>query len=85
MSRETQKEGFPITALRETNVLLSLHHPNIVRVSFTTLYCSFCALAAQLLSMLLDTAALWWFMQCSVQLWFSTLRNRHIVYAATAV
>eukprot|EP00953_Heterococcus_sp_UTEX-ZZ885_P005399 3383-Heterococcus_DN1.PRE.1 len=31
MSRETQKEGFPITALRETNVLLSLHHPNIVR------------------------------------------------------
>eukprot|EP00953_Heterococcus_sp_UTEX-ZZ885_P005400 3384-Heterococcus_DN1.PRE.1 len=32
MSRETQKEGFPITALRETNVLLSLHHPNIVRV-----------------------------------------------------
>ncbi|CAN0050329.1 unnamed protein product, partial [Ectocarpus fasciculatus] len=26
------KEGFPITALRETNVLLSLHNPNIVRV-----------------------------------------------------
>jgi hypothetical protein len=35
MSRETQKEGFPITALRETNVLLSLHHPNIVRVSWS--------------------------------------------------
>jgi hypothetical protein len=35
MSRETQKEGFPITALRETNVLLSLHHPNIVRVSLS--------------------------------------------------
>jgi cell division cycle 2-like protein len=25
-------EGFPITALRETNVLMSLRHPNIVRV-----------------------------------------------------
>ncbi len=26
------REGFPVTALRETNVLLSLNHPNIVRV-----------------------------------------------------
>jgi hypothetical protein len=26
------REGFPITALRETNVLLSLRHPSIVRV-----------------------------------------------------
>lgn len=25
-------EGFPVTALRETNVLLSLRHPNIIRV-----------------------------------------------------
>ena len=25
-------EGFPITALRETNVLLALRHPNIIRV-----------------------------------------------------
>ena len=27
-----QKEGFPATALREINVLLSLHHDNIVNV-----------------------------------------------------
>lgn len=32
LTRDNGKEGFPITALRETNVLLSLHHPNIVRV-----------------------------------------------------
>ncbi|CAM9832437.1 unnamed protein product, partial [Hapterophycus canaliculatus] len=32
LTRNNGKEGFPITALRETNVLLSLHHPNIVRV-----------------------------------------------------
>lgn len=24
------KEGFPVTALREINLLLSLHHPHIV-------------------------------------------------------
>mmetsp|Transcript_17529 Transcript_17529/g.24829 ORF Transcript_17529/g.24829 Transcript_17529/m.24829 type:complete len:106 (+) Transcript_17529:324-641(+) len=33
MSSEAQKEGFPITALRETNVLISLRHPNIVRLN----------------------------------------------------
>ncbi len=32
MGHEEGKEGFPVTALRETNVLLSLNHPNIVRV-----------------------------------------------------
>lgn len=32
LTRDNGKEGFPITALRETNVLLSLHNPNIVRV-----------------------------------------------------
>ena len=32
MSRDAAKEGFPITALRETNVLLSLNHVNIVSV-----------------------------------------------------
>jgi len=26
------KEGFPITATREINILLTLHHPNIIRV-----------------------------------------------------
>jgi serine/threonine protein kinase len=31
-SRHTSKVGFPITALRETNILLALRHPNIVRV-----------------------------------------------------
>jgi cell division cycle 2-like protein len=30
--RETSKGGFPITALRETNILLALNHPNIIRV-----------------------------------------------------
>lgn len=28
----TSKVGFPVTALRETNILLFLHHPNIVAV-----------------------------------------------------
>ncbi|CAM9923254.1 unnamed protein product, partial [Choristocarpus tenellus] len=32
LTKDNGREGFPITALRETNVLLSLHHPNIVRV-----------------------------------------------------
>ncbi|CAM9553810.1 unnamed protein product [Chrysoparadoxa australica] len=32
MSKDAGKEGFPVTALRETNVLLSLTHPNIMRV-----------------------------------------------------
>ena len=32
MSPDAAKEGFPITALRETNVLLSLNHPNIINV-----------------------------------------------------
>lgn len=27
-----EKEGFPVTSLREINLLLSLHHPNIVNV-----------------------------------------------------
>ena len=27
------KDGFPLTAIREINVLLSFHHPNIVNVS----------------------------------------------------
>ncbi len=27
-----ESEGFPVTALRETNILLSLKHPNIVEV-----------------------------------------------------
>lgn len=31
-SKESNKVGFPITALREINILLSLRHPNIVRV-----------------------------------------------------
>ncbi|KAL4087559.1 hypothetical protein PRIC1_013449 [Phytophthora ramorum] len=32
MSADASQEGFPVTALRETNVLLSLDHPNIVQV-----------------------------------------------------
>ncbi|KAG3084741.1 hypothetical protein PC122_g9998 [Phytophthora cactorum] len=32
MSADVSQEGFPITALRETNVLLALDHPNIVQV-----------------------------------------------------
>ena len=30
---EKEREGFPMTALREANILLSMHHPNIVDVS----------------------------------------------------
>ena len=30
---EKEREGFPLTALREVNILLSFHHPNIVNVS----------------------------------------------------
>lgn len=32
MSADVCHEGFPVTALRETNVLLALDHPNIVKV-----------------------------------------------------
>ncbi|KAI9914388.1 hypothetical protein PsorP6_008176 [Peronosclerospora sorghi] len=32
MSADVSQEGFPVTALRETNVLLALDHPNIVQV-----------------------------------------------------
>uniref|UniRef100_K3WGI5 Cyclin-dependent kinase 2 homolog n=1 Tax=Globisporangium ultimum (strain ATCC 200006 / CBS 805.95 / DAOM BR144) TaxID=431595 RepID=K3WGI5_GLOUD len=32
MSADMCHEGFPVTALRETNVLLALDHPNIVKV-----------------------------------------------------
>jgi cell division cycle 2-like protein len=30
---EREKDGFPQTSIREVNVLLSLHHPNIVNVT----------------------------------------------------
>ena len=29
---EKEREGFPLTALREANILLSMSHPNIVNV-----------------------------------------------------
>jgi cell division cycle 2-like protein len=29
---EKEKDGFPLTAIREINILLSFHHPNIVDV-----------------------------------------------------
>lgn len=32
IGRECAKVGFPVTALREANILLALRHPNIVRV-----------------------------------------------------
>ena len=32
IGRESAKVGFPVTALRETNILLALRHPNVVRV-----------------------------------------------------
>jgi hypothetical protein len=32
MSREMAKEGFPITALREINIMLAIKHPNIIGV-----------------------------------------------------
>lgn len=31
-SQHIDKEGFPITSIREFNLLLSLNHPNIVKV-----------------------------------------------------
>ena len=30
---EKEKDGFPVTSIREINVLLNLHHPNLVHVS----------------------------------------------------
>jgi cell division cycle 2-like protein len=30
---EEEREGFPLTSIREINILLSLHHPNIVNVT----------------------------------------------------
>lgn len=32
IDKEREGEGFPLTALREINILLSLHHPSIVDV-----------------------------------------------------
>lgn len=32
MDHQLCQDGFPLTALRETNVLLSLRHPHVVRV-----------------------------------------------------
>ncbi|RQM12750.1 hypothetical protein B5M09_004109 [Aphanomyces astaci] len=32
MAADICKEGFPVTALRETNILLALQHPNIIRM-----------------------------------------------------
>ena len=30
---EKEKDGFPVTSIREINVLLNFHHPNLVHVS----------------------------------------------------
>jgi serine/threonine protein kinase len=30
---EKERDGFPLTSIREINILLSMHHPNIVNVS----------------------------------------------------
>ncbi len=32
INREKEREGFPLTSLREFNLLLSMNHPNIVSV-----------------------------------------------------
>ena len=44
LKMEKEKEGFPITSLREINTLLKAQHPNIVTVRvgilrFQSLYC----------------------------------------------
>lgn len=46
LKMEKEKEGFPITSLREINTLLKSHHPNIinVRVSLSTV-CMTCTSA----------------------------------------
>lgn len=31
-NQSQEKEGFPITSIREFNILLSLNHPNVVKV-----------------------------------------------------
>jgi hypothetical protein len=33
-SKFVAREGFPVTALRETNILLALQHENIIRETF---------------------------------------------------
>ena len=30
---EKERDGFPVTSIREINILLNFHHPNIVHVS----------------------------------------------------
>lgn len=37
LKMEKEKEGFPITSLREINMLLKAAHPNIVRVRVSIL------------------------------------------------
>ena len=39
LKMEKEKEGFPITSLREINTLLKAQHPNIVTVRVST-HCS---------------------------------------------
>lgn len=38
LKMEREKEGFPITSLREINTLLKAQHPNIVTVRVGVLY-----------------------------------------------
>ena len=38
LKMEREKEGFPITSLREIDTLLNAHHPNIVHVRVSLLY-----------------------------------------------
>lgn len=33
---DKEKDGFPQTSIREINILLSFHHPNIVEVGVQT-------------------------------------------------
>ena len=33
---DKEKDGFPQTSIREINILLSFHHPNIVEVAVPT-------------------------------------------------
>lgn len=56
---EREKEGFPITSLREINTLLKAQHPNIVTVRVSLIYIHFLVLHFDLVCNLHNQSSLY--------------------------
>ena len=81
LKMEKEKEGFPITSLREINTLLKSHHPNIinVRVSSIVLNCSWTALSASIGYCLLGVVLTWYIR------WFVSHHDSTVLYKLVTV